>query len=99
MLQTIQVNIFEVSKPSFSNRFNLQVCLSVPTSVFAVLLILSVSLCDHLCFIQFGSSFYSSNFDEIRDTAPLSNLFLLSSVYFLHLPPPLNDSNVLGLRA
>ena len=39
---------FEVSKPTFSIRFNLlQVCLSVPTFVFAVLLILSVNLCDH----------------------------------------------------
>lgn len=52
-----------------------------------------------LCFIQFGSSFYCSNFNEIPDTAPLSSLFLLSSVYFLHRPPLLKDSNVLGLRA
>ena len=40
---------FEVSKPTFSIRFNLlQVCLSVPTFVFVAFLIHSVNLCDHV---------------------------------------------------
>ena len=52
----------------------LQVCLSAPPFVFAV--IYSFFQCFYwlfLCFTQFGDSFHCLNFDKFRDTAALKN--------------------------
>ena len=64
-------------KPSIWIRHNLlQVCPSVPTFVFAVLLIPPFNVFERwfLCFTQSCGSSYCQNFDKIRDTAIIAVL-------------------------
>ena len=64
----------------------LQVCPSVPPTVFTVLFILSLSYFDplFLVFAQFGSGF-GLNFGNVRDTAPLSVVSLDKRLFTLSL--------------
>ena len=59
-------------KPAIAIHFNLlQVCLSVPPFVFAVLFIPSLTIVSgYFCFSQYVGGFIRLNFDKFRVTAP-----------------------------
>ena len=59
-------------KPAIVIHFNLQVCLSEPPFVFAILVIPSSTVVSgyFLCFSQYGGGFICLNFDELRATVP-----------------------------
>ena len=86
MLQTTKMNILKFQNPHFQSVLIFFKFVHLGLLLYLLCYQHSVNLCDHFCFIQLGSSFYGSTFDEIRYTAPLSSLFLLSSVTFYTFP-------------
>ena len=85
-------------KPAIAIHFNLlQVCLSVPPFVFAVLFIPSLTtVSGYFCFSQYVGGFIRLNFDKFRVTAPFIKH---SSVVTWYMGSGLKAQNMTGIGA